>query len=163
MPMPDIEAAMHSFEKALEGGVISIKNCEFEKNLFLHLDQPNREVRLTYVRLDRGMVTTMVQIVPAEPYEGDRVFNVSWSVPRELRTQGRATQTFLAALREFRHGMTRSGLKAFWIEAVVGQDNVASQRVAEKVITAQPIPITDDFAGEPALQYLRRIDADTVI
>lgn len=163
MPMPDIEAAMHSFEEALKDGVISINNCELDKKLFLHLDRPNGEVRLTYVRLDRGSVTTMIQIVPAEPLEGDRVFNVSWSVPRDLRGQGRATQTFLAALREFRHGMTRSGLKAFWVEAVVGQVNLASQRVAEKVITVQAIPITDNFAGEPALQYLRRIDADTEI
>ena len=163
MPMPDIEVAMHSFEEALKGRVISINNCELDKKLFLHLDRPNGEVRLTYVRLDRGNVTTMVQIVQAEPFKGDRVFNVSWSVPRDLRRQGRATQTFLAALREFRHGMTRNGLKTFWVEAVVGQDNFASQRVAEKVITAQAIPITDNFAGEPALQYLRRIDAGTVI
>jgi hypothetical protein len=52
-------------------------------------------------------------------------------------------------------------MKAFWVEGVVGADNIASQRMAEKVISAPTKTGTDKFADVQVVQYLRRIDAQT--
>jgi hypothetical protein len=59
------------------------------------------------------------------------------------------------AILEMREGFGRAGHGGFWIEAVVGVDNPASQRVAAAVLTSSPEPITDDVSGLPALHYLR--------
>jgi len=50
-------------------------------------------------------------------------------------------------------------MTAFWIEEVADVDNVASQRVAEKVISTAGGRDDDDEAGVPILQYFRRVDA----
>ena len=52
-------------------------------------------------------------------------------------------------------------MTAFWVEGVVGVDNKASQRVADKVISAPVATDTDSLAGVPIVQYLRRVDTQT--
>ena len=54
-------------------------------------------------------------------------------------------------------------MKAFHIEGVVADDNIASQRVAERVISPAVKRDTDGESGVPVVQYLRRIDAGTVL
>lgn len=161
MPLPDVAAALLSFQQALDTRQISIQACVLDGKLFVHVDRPNDETRLTYVRLDRRKVTAMVQFVQAEPYEGEPCFSVGWAVPDALRGEGRAGEAFIVAVKELRHGFATHGMTAFWVEAVVGADNVASQRVAEKVISAAGSKGTDGQAGIPIVQYLRRIDAQT--
>lgn len=132
-----------------------------DPTLFVHMDQPNGESRLTYVRLDGKKVTAMVQFIPCDPVEGEPCFSVGWAVPEDLRGQGRAGEVFTAAVKEMRHGFGPSGMKAFWVEGVVGVDNKASQRAAEKFISAPVATDTDSYAGVPVVQYLRRIDSQT--
>ena len=50
-------------------------------------------------------------------------------------------------------------LAAFCIEAVVGTDNEPSKRVAAATISADPVPITDEFSGLPALHYVRKVES----
>ncbi len=61
------------------------------------------------------------------------------------------------------HGFNRAGIKAFWVEAIVGEDNVASQRLAENVLSEQVKKATDSYSGDPIVQYLRRIDGQSVL
>ena len=56
-----------------------------------------------------------------------------------------------------KNGMARNGLKTFYVEAIVGMHNTASQRVAAKVISDKPVATTDAASGLPALQYLRKV------
>lgn len=129
--------------------------------LFVHLDRPNGELRLTYVRLENSKVTALVQFIRADPVEMEPCFSVGWAVPQELWGQGRVGEAFIAAVKELRYGMAPQGMTAFWIEGVVGADNKASQRAAEKVISAPVATDADSHAGVPIVQYLRRIDAET--
>lgn len=161
MPLPDIAGALKSFQQAFSAGAIHLQPGALDPELFVHMDQPNGELRLTYVRLDRRKVTAMVQFIPCDHVEGEPCFNVGWAVPEELRGQGRAGEAFIAAVKEMRHGFAPRGMTAFWIEGVVGADNEASQRVAERVISAPVTTDTDSTAGVPIVQYLRRIDAQT--
>jgi RimJ/RimL family protein N-acetyltransferase len=131
-----------------------------DDKLFLHIDRPGDDVRLTYVRLDGQTVTAFIQFIPTEPVDGEMCFSVGWAVPEELRGQGRAAEAFLVALKEMREGFSQK-VNSFWIEGIVEMDNLASQRVAARVISASPKPSVDGEAGVPILQYLRHIDAST--
>lgn len=161
MPLPDVTSALNSFQQALLLGGLSVQPGALDSTLFVHLDKPNGVSRLTYVRLDGKKVTTMVQFIPCDPVEGEPCFSVGWAVPEDLRGQGRACEVFIAAVKEMRHGFSPKGMKALWVEGVVGVDNKASQRAAEKVISAPVATETDRYAGVPVVQYLRRIDSQT--
>lgn len=164
MPLPDLMSALQSFQRALKAADIQLKPGELDPELYLHIDQPHGDIRLTYVRLQRDRVTAMVQFLPAEPYEGERCFSVGWAVPEKFRGRGRSGEAFLAALREMRNAFSRHPeFKGFWIEGVVGAENLASQKVAEKVISAPVKTGIDKNAGVPIVQYFRWIDRNTQI
>jgi hypothetical protein len=74
-------------------------------------------------------------------------------------------QSVLEMLRDFarlRHAFlsTQRG-KAFYVEGIVGVDNVASRKTAEKVFASAGIPGIDSNSGQPILQFVRRIDGAT--
>jgi hypothetical protein len=161
MSLPDIEFALKSFQHALDKKEIALTKCAVDSELFLHVDKPNGEMRFTYVRLTGKRVSAMTQVVRCAPYEGEPCFNVAWAVPMEFRGVGRAVEVFKAALDEMSHGFHKAGMSAFWVEAIVGIDNKTSQRVAAKAITSDAVETTDDFAGVPVYQYLRRVECGT--
>lgn len=161
MALPDVAGAMKSLQQALDASEIGLRAGTLDPKLYLHMDRPNGEMRLTYVRLQRKTVTAMVQFIRCDPVEGEPCFSVGWAVPEDLRGQGRAGEAFIAALREMRHGFAPHGLTAFWVEGIVGAENTASQRLAEKVISAPVSTDMDSHAGVPIVQYLRRIGPET--
>lgn len=163
MPLPDIVSALKSFQQALDEGKIRLQPGALDSKIFVHRDEPDGAMRLTYVRLERTKVAAMVQFVPCDPVEGEQCFNVGWAVPEELRGQGRAGEAFIAAVKELRHGLAPHNITAFWVEAIVGIDNKVSQHVAEKIISAPVSRDIDCFAGVPIVQYLRRIDTKTML
>jgi len=163
MPLPDIASALKSLQQALDDGEIQLQPGALDSKLFVHLDKPNGELRLTYLRLEHRKVAAMVQFIRCDPVEGEPCFNVGWAVPEDLRGQGRAGEAFAAAVKELRHGLAPRGMAAFWVEGIVGADNKSSQRVAEKVISAPVSTDTDSIAGVPIVQYLRRIEAKTTL
>lgn len=161
MPLPDVGGALSSFQAALLANTIQLQRGELDRDLLVHMDRPNGETRLSYARMEGRTVVVLVQFIPCDPFEGEPCFNVGWAVAEVFRKQGRAREVVIAALREMRNGFNRAGMKAFWVEAIVGNENIASQKLAEKVIS-QPIETsTDRYSGDPIVQYLRRIDAQT--
>lgn len=163
MPLPDLSSALRSFQQALTDGFIQLQPGSLDQKLFVHLDRPNGQTRLTYVRIEGTTVTALVQFMPIEPYKGEPCFSVGWAVPESHRGEGRSGEAFLAAANELRHGMARNGVDGFWLEGVVGEDNPASQRMAEKVISPPMDRQLDSEAGVPVIQYVRRIDANTAL
>lgn len=161
MPLPDIASALKSFQHALITGTIQVQRGELDREMLVHMDRPNGEARLSYARMDGRTVVALIQFIPCDPVEGEPCFNVGWAVAEAHRGRGKAAEAVLASLREMRNGFTRAGMKAFWVEAIVGEENIASQRLAEKVISAPVKTSTDSTSGDPIVQYLRRIDAQT--
>lgn len=161
MPLPDLVSALASFQQALAAGHIRLQPGVLDPAIHVFMDRPNDEVRLTYARLTGRTVTALIQFVPTDEVEGEPCFSVGWAVPTKFQGSGRSGEAFLAALKELRHGMSRQGMNSFWVEGVVGADNIASHRMAEKVISAPMKTGKDRFANVPVVQYLRRIDALT--
>ena len=80
MPVPDVAGALKSFQEALDAGEIGLRPDTLDAKLFVHLDRPNGELRLTYVRLHRKKVTGMVQFIQCDPVEDEPCFSVGWAV-----------------------------------------------------------------------------------
>jgi hypothetical protein len=159
----DPSVVLPSFQQAMDAGAIKVQACALDKTLLHHFDVPNGEPRITYVRLNEAkQVTVLVQFLTAQPYQGEPCFDTAWAVPVKFRGAGRAREAFLAAVKELRHGlMSAQRGKAFYVEAVVGVDNVASRRTAEEAFRNPGIPGIDSNSGEPILQFVRRIDEAT--
>lgn len=158
MPLPDIAEALKSFQQALVANEITVQRCDLDRNMVVHMDRPNGETRLSYARMAGHTVVALVQFIPCDPVEGETCFNMGWAVAEAFRGQGRAYGAVTDALKEMQNGLNRAGMNVFWIEAIVGEDNIVSQRLAEKVMSGPGKKATDSYCGDPIVQYLRRID-----
>lgn len=158
MPLPDVAGALKSFQQALAVNAITVQRCDLDRDMVVYMDQPNGETRLSYARMAGNTVVALVQFIPCDPVEGEPCFNVGWAVAEPYQGQGRAHGAISAAIKEMQNGFNRSGMKAFWVEAIVGEDNIASQRLAEKILSGPMKKATDSYSGDPIVQYLRRFD-----
>lgn len=156
--MTDPADALKSFQQILLQGMIQLQRGDIDPELFVHLDHPNGTPRFTYVRLEGSTVTAFVIFVVGDLIEGAPCFNIGYAVPKAYRKQGRAKEAIGAAISEMRHGFGRAKVPAFYVEAIVGADNKASQAVAAQTISSEPAAVTDQFSGLPALHYLRKIE-----
>jgi RimJ/RimL family protein N-acetyltransferase len=157
--MTDPSVGMKSFQKELRRGGIAIQVAKTDPNLFVHRDAPNGppEIRFTYVRLKGKTVTAMVIFSAEPPIDGKPSFAVGYAVPKAFQKQGRAKEVLVAAIADMRAGLSRNGFPEFYIEAIVGADNVASRKIAEQVISDEPEAITEGLSGLLAFKYVRRI------
>lgn len=163
MPLPDLEDALASFKRALKKGEISLRPCESDLSLFMHVDRPTGdEMRMTYARLQGNDVTVMISVLPDRPYEGKPCFGLGCAVPQRFRGRGRAAEATVAVMKEMRQGFAKAGITSFYVEAVISIENVASQRTAAKAIAHKPVAEDiDKDAGVPVVQYVRLVEADT--
>lgn len=161
MPLPDVAGALKSFQQALAVNAITVQKSDLDRDMVVHMDRPNGETRLSYARMAGHTVVALVQFIPCDPVEGEPCFNVGWAVAEAYRGKGRAHGAVLAAIKEMQNGFNRAGVNAFWVEAIVGEDNIASQRLAEKVLSGPVQKATDSYSGDPIVQYLRRIDGQS--
>ena len=153
--MTDPHHALVSFQRAFKAGQIRLQKGDIDPDLYVHLDVPAPGVyRFSYVRLDNGVVRAFATLVRVEPIEGLPCFQVGYAVPERFRGRGRATDVLSSAIAELQNGMARNGHKRIAIEAIVGIDNPASMKVAERVLGGAPKEVTDEFSGKPALQYV---------
>ncbi|HXO04858.1 MAG TPA: GNAT family N-acetyltransferase [Candidatus Sulfotelmatobacter sp.] len=156
--MTDPSTALQSFQQELIRGGIQLRPGALDKNLYLYVDNPKGETRFTYVKLKgRRTVTAFVEFATCEPIEGKPCFAIGYAIPEVYRKQGRAKEAVSAAISEMRHGFGRIGM-VFYVEAIVGADNKASQHIAEQLISDKPEAITDHISGLPAFRYLLKIE-----
>jgi RimJ/RimL family protein N-acetyltransferase len=157
--MTDPSIGMKSFQQALRRGGIVIHVAKTDPNLFVHLDAPNGppEIRYTYVRLKGKTVTALVIFAAEPPIKGKPHFSIGYAVPKTFQNQGRAKEILAAGIADMRAGLSRNGFPEFYLDAIVGADNVASRRIAEQLISDKPKAITERHSGLPAFKYVRKI------
>jgi RimJ/RimL family protein N-acetyltransferase len=148
---PDPSVALKAFQQDLDK--IPLTPCETDPKLLYHLDQPGGMARLTFVRLQERTVTAMAVLFAADPVDGVLLFHGFYAVPEAYRDQGRAKDILRAALRQIERGFARADVTTIRIEVVVDADNAAGQEVAAAVVAPDPVAITDQVTGRPALRY----------
>jgi RimJ/RimL family protein N-acetyltransferase len=155
--MTDPSDALTSFQQALLDGDINLQPGELHADLFVHLDHPNGEPRLTYARVDRRKVIALAIMVGVEPVNGLPCFQAGVAVAEVYRGKGYAKSIVTAAIDELKNGLARNKISSFYVEAVVSIDNEPSKKVAEATISPSSAAITDECSGLPALHYVRKI------
>ncbi|WP_234729640.1 GNAT family N-acetyltransferase [Acidocella facilis] len=152
--------ALVSFQHALDAGEIHLASSKETPGLYSYVDSPTgADTRLTFVHRDGSTVSALVMLAHAEPYRGRPCYAVGYAVPLEFRGQGRAKKLLTAVLQELRVMLKgRGGPKSFFLEAVIAQSNVASQKVAEHVLGAKAGDGHDSLSGEPIFQYLLEVN-----
>ncbi|MEB2778129.1 GNAT family N-acetyltransferase [Algoriphagus sp. D3-2-R+10] len=128
--MTDPSNALRSFQKELLK--IPIQLGTIYRELYVHMDQPEEKIRLTYVRLKNGTITSFVNFVQHTPIESTPCFQIGFAVPEKSRNRSLATETVRMALSEMEHGFKQTPLATFFVEAIVGVENTPSQRVAAR-------------------------------
>lgn len=154
--MVDPSTAMESLQKALKQS-LSLERCVIATNLRMIKDQHGNAHRFSYALIEDKILQAYCAFVTTDPIDGILCFNIGYAVPERFRNQGLATKTLEDSIRELSAGLKRANIPQFYIEAIVGKDNVASQKVAERVLTASPKEVVDQTSGEPAFAYHRLI------
>ena len=151
--MTDPRNALRSFQQEVLLHEPQLKRAVLDPSLYVHIDTPNGEIRVTFVRLEGKTVTALVSFSEGEPIDGIHCYNIGYAVAEAYRNQGRAKEIVTAAITEL-----KGNGHAFYVDAVVAADNIASQRVAEQVISDAPVAMTDGISSLPALRYVRRFE-----
>ncbi|HGK6853664.1 MAG: GNAT family N-acetyltransferase [Gammaproteobacteria bacterium] len=127
------------------------------KDIRVVFDKPNGIARYTYARIEHGRVKAIAILHVHTPIDGIPCFALGYAVPEAYRNRGWAKQIVEAGIQELSAGLGRHGVKQFYVEAVVGQDNVASQRVATAVVSSTHRESTDQESGLPVFCYARLV------
>lgn len=163
--MTDPMHALNGLQEAIDVGVVSLEQfqpCELHPELCVMLDEPAPQVtRFTYAKFEAtsngAIVQAIALFIVTEPINGVLCFQAGYAVAGPVRRQGLGSRVVQAGIDELKNGMGRTPIKEFYVEAVVGVDNVASNKIASATISAKPEPIADALSGESALQYLRKV------
>lgn len=156
----DTMFALKSFSAAFQRGEINVQAGNIHSDVLVHSDEPMGVPRITYASLNGPMVGAIAMISPAGYRDGLPVFQIGYAVLQNLRKRGFAKHIVTCAIDEFSAGISRSGIREFFIEAIVGKRNTASNKVAEAVIGGNPNEILDENTGELSYQYIRMISTN---
>ena len=146
-----------SFQEALRAGTIRPTPCTSHPELYVLHDTPEPGTqRLTYAFVTGSLAKAYAVYVLAEPLNGRPCFGVGYATDVEYRGQGLATKLVKASLVELEQGISpKLSAPGFYVEAIVGADNVASKKVATRTLSETPKSTKDKESGHPALQYVK--------
>jgi hypothetical protein len=65
-------------------------------------------------------------------------------------------------MADMQQGLVRNGFPEFYLEVIVGADNPASQRIAERIISDKREVITEGISGLPAFRYVCKLKQSSV-
>ena len=112
---------------------------------------------IAFARVEGDTVTAFVHFLYGEPIDGAPSVNLGCCVPDAFQGQGRATEAIQAAIAELAHRHARAGVPRFFVETFVLEDNTASRRLAEHVVSRDAVAAPDPFSGQPAFRYVREV------
>jgi hypothetical protein len=148
--------ALVSLQGALDARTVQMRACEIHSDLRVLLDHPTtHDLRLTYARVVAGIVQSIALFVSAEPVGRIPCMALGCAVIESMRGRGLGTETVVKAMDELWNGLKRKGVREFYVEGVVATSNVASNRLARRLLSDSPRTGIEAISGEPALIYLR--------
>lgn len=147
------EESFTKFSDAFDKKIIDLHQCDSLKNLYVHADQPQGSVRLTYaiVSDDKKVVKAIAIINLSDRYaNGVTKWDIGWCVHPDYRNKQLGTIISQSALEEFVKKMGPHLSSNFYIEASVDSGNIASRKIAEKLIGNE-----ETVNGKEAYSYLK--------
>lgn len=149
-----------SFQKALRKGIINPVFCEGHPELYVMHDEPEGgEPRLTYAFISGKVAKAYAVYIMAEALEGKPCLCLGYATDELYRNQGLATEIVKVSMEELRKAIAPQLREpGFYVEAIIGLDNLASQKVAARTLGGDPTRVIDAASGLPALRYVKFID-----
>lgn len=144
--------ALISLQSAVHNGV-PLTGCSTHADIKMFVDRPNGRYRFTFVKMKSSIIIAFVTYVFESPNGDVPRVNIGYAVPPEYRNMGLATEIVKKSVDEVKAEFNRNGIRTFYVEAVISVDNVASKRVAEKLLSQDFEEIIDDVSGEKAFYY----------
>ena len=155
--LTDPSAALKLFQADLLAGRLPLRlRGAIHSDLFFLFDEPNGRRRFIYLTVDNDVITGLAILANVDRIGGKPCFQLGVAVPLSHRGQGRAKKLVQAALDELQHGCGNT--HTYYVEAVVGIDNVPSQKVAGSCISSAPHRIKDAVSGVAAFNYVRKFE-----
>lgn len=141
-------------QAGIESG-LKMMRCPGDGGLSVVFDQPEGVMRITYAVIEDGVIIGYVVFLQDQPIGGVIVFNIGYAVREECRGKGLATRIVNSSIDLLTDAMGLGGhFDSYYIEAIVGIGNLASNKLAQNVISDTPRKIVDKHSGEDAYQYL---------
>jgi RimJ/RimL family protein N-acetyltransferase len=153
--MPDLAAALESFQEALLAGNITIAPSLSHHNLHVFQDNAEGQLRITCAWIIEGEVFGIVVFVPVEDVESTTCFNVGYAVDPAHRNTGVGGKIVDLALSELKNILSQYGNGQYCVEAVINTQNDPSNKIARKCISPTPKNITCQVSGDDAFQYIK--------
>lgn len=155
--MTDPTTALLSFQQALIDKEIKPRPGRWNKGLQVLEDRPAGQLRVTHSRIVGKVAQGIVEYVIVEPVKSLPCFAIGYAVASAFRQQGIGSALLRESMEEFKRELNRGGLKEYYLEAVVGIQNTASNKIASRLLCPNPKPIIDQLSGEPAFQYFKKV------
>jgi hypothetical protein len=155
--MTNMMDALVYLQAALDKGTVKMRACDIYPELKVLVDQPKGELRLTYASIAAGIVQSIAVFLQVKSVGRVACFHLGCAVIEPRRGRGLGTETVVQALDELRTGLKRNGIREFYLEAVAAKTNVASNRLARRLLSDATRDGTDTISGEPVFHYLKLI------
>jgi hypothetical protein len=158
--MTDPMDALVKLQEALDSGIpLQQQRCDLNPDLRLIADEPTPGcIRMTYAKIEGRKVIAISVFASTQPIDGITCFQAGNAVIESRRNQGLGSAMLEKGIAEMRKGFMRCGAKQFYVEGVVSVDNEPSNKIAKRLLSDTPTAITDEFCGQPALQYVKLIE-----
>ena len=150
--------SFRSFQEAFSTEQITPQKCRLGENLYMLQDDANGAFRITYAEIIDKEVIAAVSFILVEPLKGSPCFAVGYSVDPSHRRKGIGTSLLKEAIEEMAQGLAKHVDGRFYIEAVVGVVNIASNKISQNVLKVKGKRVVDQVSGEDAFQYIKLID-----
>ena len=158
--MTDPMEGLVALQEALDAGYVTMGKCELHSEINFLRDEPlPGEPRYTYAVIESGRVLCSVTVAPNGRYNGLPCLQIGYSVIDSARGKGLATTTVRRAIEELQSQLSRTGVASFYIEAVVASNNTPSNKLASRLLSANPERSTDSLSGTKTYTYLKLYSA----
>ncbi len=131
--------------------------CELYPDIKMTVDHPNGFHRFTYVMKAYGVIKSYAILIIAEPLNGKPCLSIGYASPQKFQGCGLASEIIEQSIKEIKNGLKARNINEFYIEAVIGIENIASQRIAEKILSNKRKQIIDELSGEDAYYYKKLV------
>lgn len=142
------------FQEALTAGFIQPGLSPLYPDLIVLHDETTGTLRSTYALMEGKVVKAIAVYFLDKAVDNIPCFDVGYAVAVPYRQQGNAHAVVEKSLTQHQHEMRGKVLKLY-VEAIVPNSNIASQKVAARALTTSPTEIVDRVSGQPSQQYLR--------
>lgn len=152
------EEGLQHIALAVKSGSVALEKGRLSPNLYAHLDTPNGTPRITYVMLSPGDETKVIArcVLLLDRTEGNRsVWQMECAVLGPERSKGVGRRLVEQSLVEFEAGMKGKLKSGYFIEAIVDDGNIASNKIANFCIGGKEK--VKDPSGASVNSYLKRV------